>query len=212
MPRPQRAKIERLREDLGCPHCDYRLKGLPGDVVRCPECGTECDLPKLMLRRWIGPWYRAPGFNRIIRPLVWPGIGVWIALFILVLEIRNDRWPVWTTGFAVVVLAGWLHSMWVASKVMPGSRALWLAALAHVLFGGYLVAVIGSLWLIVAFFVGSPTWGAILVAGLAPMAGLAYLCRKGEKFIAERCIRQYLIEAAAPTAPPAASMGSERDS
>ena len=135
-------------------------------------------------------------------------------MFILVLEIRNDRWPVWTTGFAVVVLAGWLHSMWVASKVMPGSRGLWLAALAHVLFGGYLIAVIGSLWLIVAFFVGSPT-GAILFAGLAPMAGLAYLCRKGEKFIAERCIRQYLIEAAAPTAPtapPAASTGSERDS
>jgi hypothetical protein len=25
--------------DLACPHCSYKLRGLPGEVLRCPECG-----------------------------------------------------------------------------------------------------------------------------------------------------------------------------
>ncbi len=213
MPRQRLATVEQLREELACPQCDYSLRGLGGDIVTCPECGTTCDLPKLLLRRWIGPWYRAPGFNRIILPLVWPGIGGWVILLALVLELQFAHPPVWTSVVAFVVLTGWLLSLWLASNLMPGNRALWLSALAHVLFVGYLIAVVGSIWLIgAASFAGSPGTGAMLIVGLVPLAALAYLGRKGEKFIAERCIREYLIEAAAPSAPASASMEPERDS
>ncbi|MHC4109101.1 MAG: hypothetical protein ACYSTY_13560, partial [Planctomycetota bacterium] len=77
MSRRRRAGVEKLREELACPRCEYSLKGLRGDVVTCPECGTECDLAKLMLGQWVGPWYRAPGFGRILAPVACVAIGMW---------------------------------------------------------------------------------------------------------------------------------------
>ncbi|MBN2447615.1 MAG: hypothetical protein JXO22_12855 [Phycisphaerae bacterium] len=29
------------RDNLECLHCGYSLRGLPGDPIRCPECGTD---------------------------------------------------------------------------------------------------------------------------------------------------------------------------
>lgn len=35
---------------VNCPKCGYSLRGLPGVVVRCPECGTQSYLPELIAR------------------------------------------------------------------------------------------------------------------------------------------------------------------
>ena len=198
MSRERRVDVDQVRQELTCPQCDYSLQGLAGDLVTCPECGTTSDLPKLILRWGFSPWYRAPGFSRILRPLVWPGIGFWFILFVLAVEqSSSDRPPIWTSGLAIVVFAGWLRAMWRVWKVLPGGRALWLSLLAHALLAGYVAAVVASFLL-----VGSLLWGGAMVGRallLVPLiVAVAYVCRRGEKFIAQQCIRQYLLEARAP--------------
>ncbi|MCH8154442.1 MAG: hypothetical protein IH786_04140, partial [Proteobacteria bacterium] len=95
------------------------------------------------------PWYRAPGFSRILRPLVWPGIGFWVILVVFAFEQSKSGTPlIWTSGLAIVVFAGWLRAMWRVWKVLPGGRALWLSLLAHALLVGYVAAVVASIWMI----------------------------------------------------------------
>ncbi len=36
-----------LAEDAFCPQCGYNLRGLPGDPIRCPECGEASSLEGL---------------------------------------------------------------------------------------------------------------------------------------------------------------------
>ncbi len=124
MSQRRRIGVDQVRQELTCPQCDYSLQGLAGDLVTCPECGTRSDLPKLIPRWGFSPWYRAPGFSRILRPLAWPGIGFWLILVIFVFELRTGRQPVWSVGLAAVVFAGWLRAMWRVWKVLPGGRAM----------------------------------------------------------------------------------------
>ncbi|MCG8509202.1 MAG: hypothetical protein MI741_08225, partial [Rhodospirillales bacterium] len=72
--------INTLERDLACPNCDYNLRGLPGPVVACPECGCKCDIPKLITARWNKPWYRAPKFNIVLAPATVAFIGVVVFL------------------------------------------------------------------------------------------------------------------------------------
>ena len=41
-------QIEKLREEAICPGCKYSLRGLPGEVVTCPECGREINIALLI--------------------------------------------------------------------------------------------------------------------------------------------------------------------
>ncbi len=41
-------RVNEIQQDLDCPHCEYNLRGLLGDVVSCPECGEICDVAKLV--------------------------------------------------------------------------------------------------------------------------------------------------------------------
>ncbi len=199
MSQRRRIGVDQVRQELTCPQCDYSLQGLAGDLVTCPECGTTCDLPKLILRWGFRPWYRAPGFSRILRPLAWPGIGFWFILFVLAVEQSSVAHPpIWTSGLAIVVFAAWLRAMWRVWKVLPGGRALWLSLLAHATLAGYLAAVVASFWLVGTLLRGGAQRAMVLLVWVLPIIGLAYACRRGEKFIAQQCIRQYLLEATAP--------------
>lgn len=187
-----------LREKLVCPGCGYSLRGLPGDVATCPECGVSCDLAKLMMRQWIGPWYRAPGFNRILVPLLWPGLGWWVLVIVLGFEMQSGRLPAVTLLVAALLVAGWIWSMWRLRRLMPGGAAVLLALFAHALLLGYLVGVAG----VIAFVVQTLRAGSLrravpMLAAMAVFTGLIWLCRRGERFIAERCIRRHLIDQAA---------------
>lgn len=43
---PQSGETER-NQDVYCLNCEYNLRGLPGDPVRCPECGQTFDRDEL---------------------------------------------------------------------------------------------------------------------------------------------------------------------
>jgi hypothetical protein len=40
-----------LATDGACPYCRYNLRGLPGDPIRCPECGERVQRAELILPR-----------------------------------------------------------------------------------------------------------------------------------------------------------------
>lgn len=68
------------------------------------------------------------------------------------------------------------------------------ALFAHVLFFGYLAGLIGLVTGVVsvmAMILGY-TYGVVGLVYLALAIGVIWACRRGEKFIAACCIRQYL--------------------
>jgi hypothetical protein len=203
--RRRRTRVAQIREELSCPQCEYSLRGVPGDVATCPECGTECDLARLIANQWVGPWYRAPGFNRVLIPVTFASIGVWVVLIVLAFESYHGRTPLYTMLTAGALVAAWGWSMWRLRRMMPGGAAMVLALLAHGILAGYvfsLMATIGLLWR--AVLAGSLAVAAPALVAVLPLAGLMWVCRRGEKYIAVRCIRRYLVYVAQPP-PPAAT-------
>ena len=166
--------------------------------MTCPECGMPCDIPKLIARKWVGPWYRAPGFTRLIIPVAWPALGWWVVLLALTWELVRGRPLVLTVLSAAVVGGGWLWSLWRIRNQMPGGRALLLSGLAHLVFAGY----VGGVILTLSMLLGVVRFGLSLFSAvyylilLMPVAALFYVGRRLERFIAERCIRQDLIDGA----------------
>ena len=47
--------VEAIQRDLACPACGYNLRGLTGDVIPCPECGTDVDIARLVTQKWTKP-------------------------------------------------------------------------------------------------------------------------------------------------------------
>jgi hypothetical protein len=201
--RRRRARVAQIREELTCPQCEYSLRGVPGDVATCPECGTQCDLARLIVNQWTGPWYRAPGFHRVLVPVTCAGIGVWVVIA-LSFELYHGRRPLFTMLTAGVLVAAWGWSTWRLRSMMPGGAAVGLALLAHGILAGYvfgLMGTIGLLWR--AVLAGSLGVAAPALVAVLPLAGLMWVCRRGEKYIAERCIRRYLVHVAQPPLPAA---------
>ncbi|MDY7110573.1 MAG: hypothetical protein SYC29_18225 [Planctomycetota bacterium] len=73
--------------DVHCPNCGYSLRGLPGLVVRCPECGVQSYIPELMARRrrdWAeNTLYNLLGNAAITLPIALAAIAlppVWLGL------------------------------------------------------------------------------------------------------------------------------------
>ncbi|MHC4775344.1 MAG: hypothetical protein ACYTBR_08770, partial [Planctomycetota bacterium] len=124
--RRRRARVAQIREELTCPQCEYSLRGVPGDVATCPECGTQCDLARLIVNQWTGPWYRAPGFHRVLVPVTCAGIGVWVVLIALSFELYHGRRPLFTMLTAGVLVAAWGWSTWRLRHVdeIPADTAL----------------------------------------------------------------------------------------
>jgi len=197
----RRAKVAQIREELSCPQCDYSLRGVPGDVGTCPECGVECDLTRMIVNQWTGPWYNAPKFNQVLAPLVTVSFGVWGVLIVFAIELGLQRTPTYTALAAGVLAVAWMWLTWRLRNLMLDGAAMSLALLAHGIFAGYIVSLVGIIWLIwLASTAGSLMVATPALVSVLPLVGLAWAGRRGEKYIAQRCIRQYLVDVAKPAA------------
>jgi hypothetical protein len=86
--------IEYLRDrDVGCPLCDYNLRGLVSD--RCPECGREIRLNVQAAEPYLRAW--------VIAAMALGG-SAGIGIFILVIVVKEGWPPVRMVGvcFAMV--------------------------------------------------------------------------------------------------------------
>jgi len=104
-------------------------------------------------------------------------------------------------SIALAVLLGgaavWLTLFYVAAKKFGSLEGAFLAMFVHVLFGGYLVGCFGVIVSIIgsirAVFGGR---GAddLLQSGIVMVVciGIVVAARRGERFVAGRCIRQHL--------------------
>jgi hypothetical protein len=195
-------KTDAIHRELRCPQCEYSLRGLPGESVTCPECGLHCDVARLIASRWTGPWWEAPGYNRLVWPVAWAVIvsaGWLIAGGIL----SAPRYDAKAILIALALVFGvpliWLGLLWNAYRFFADGRGLLLALLAHALFAGYVAATIG-----IAVSIGQLLWwfdiARIIAAAIfVPLlVALFWLCRRGERYIAQQCIRKYIAEQSAP--------------
>lgn len=181
--------------DIACPGCDYNLRGLPGPVVDCPECGLRSDVPELAARQWDKPWYKAPGFNT----LTWPAACAYLWYFFLVP--MSFAYFDSESAVTAIVLAGvalWVLLMYRAYKVFDTAKGIWLALLMHFLVAGFLVSVLG---LIVTIFMGAaelsdqgvrPDSMAIGLSAFLCFMGVFWVSRRIERAIAGACIRHHL--------------------
>lgn len=197
----RRARVAQIREELCCPQCGYSLRGVPGDVGTCPECGIECDLTRMIVNQWTGPWYHAPKFSQVLAPLAIVSLGMWGVLIVFAFEMQLDRTPTYTALAAGALAVAWLCLMWRLRNMMLDGAAMGLALLAHGILAGYIVSLVGTIWLLcLAITGGSLMVAAPALVSVLPLVGLAWAGRRGEKHIAQRCIREYLVQAAKPDA------------
>ena len=75
--------------------------------------------------------------------------------------------------------------------MMPDGRALWLSLLAHGLAVVYVAGGAVILVLLLRVLIGDASEATILIF---PLIASLVICRRGERFIAETCIRHHLNE------------------
>ncbi len=185
-----------IQDELVCPECQYSLRGLPGEIVICPECGNPANIASLVASHWRGPWYRAPLYNTLALPLAWGFLASMFSLIALVIVYRNDTPP--DAVFYVLMLlisGGWVALLVFVWRKFGSREGLWLALLLHAVLPAYTlgaVAVIGMIIKIVVDF-GSYRWllpydCLWLVVSLGIIVG----ARLTERFVGRRCIRRHL--------------------
>lgn len=196
---PRDDRVDALRDGILCPVCGYSLRGLAGRVVACPECGAECDIAKIVTRKWLGPWYQAPGVNTLARPAA---VIIVLALLLANLPgLREEGWLPVTVGRATVIvvllcLVAWGVLMRRAYRVFGDMRGIWLPLFVHALLVGYVVGVVGAscggVYALTAVARGNAIDTLASIVACAVGTALFYACRRGERYIAEQCIREYL--------------------
>jgi hypothetical protein len=183
--------------DVHCPACGYSLRGLPGLVVRCPECGTQSYIPELIARR-----RRDWANNRLYNLLGNAALTLPAALAAIVLP------PLWLEPRSplaiLLILCGLgLLGVWfgLMGRIFGSCRsleAIRLTALMQVLVLCFVVsAILAPIVVLFAMLVGGfPKNDAAAVlrllvgAAVAVGAGLGGLrfCRYLDRAIGLRCI------------------------
>lgn len=153
-------------EDVYCPECDYNLRGLYGDPLACPECGSS------------HPW----GDLRFPVDLIWSQVDrleslptgnvAWMFAALGGGLLALSSLPMWTAGVALVVTGtGWIRStsgLARACRHRPGWRVMLVEmhAAALLLTGTWVAAVVAlRFW---------TTPGSDLIAVLLAMAAFVF--------------------------------------
>jgi hypothetical protein len=187
---------QEILQDLTCPQCQYNLRGLSGAVVNCPECGFRCDVAQLVARKLIGPWTRAPGYAKLLVPVAWLAVSSFGVLIVFLSAAGATGSPELATVLAVLCVLGiWTHLVVRSGQGFSDGSGMVLVMLTHVLFAGYISGIVGFIWGLMHSF----TFGDLpgLLIGFTIMIGSAAMLwgsRRGERLIAERCIREHLLQ------------------
>jgi len=201
--------VESIRDTLACPACSYSLRGLHGDLITCPECGQQVNVPQFIAARWTQPLFSAPLYNTLAFPLAWVflvGLGTLVVAAIIYDRDTPSAW--FFLGATAMMLVGWLAMFWYAAKRFGSGEGVMLAVLLHLTLPGYILSMmmlVGGVAGVLANF--GPAWWIPLRFGILAAAGvLAFLAASGiERFVARRCIRRHLrMIAAQSSSPPAA--------
>jgi hypothetical protein len=189
-----------IQTDLECLSCGYNLRGLAGSVIQCPECGVECDVPRMIANRWTGRWQQAPGYFILIAPLASMLFGALGLLFLFVWEMaRLEGSGLLTFMLAVLLLGVWVHMLGRARTLFGDDRGLTLALLVHGLFAMYVAGLILVVWGILRTS-RHAEWALIAMNLLMALFGsaLLVLARRGERWVAEQCIKRYVLKRSTP--------------
>ncbi|MEM7230491.1 MAG: hypothetical protein AAF432_16960 [Planctomycetota bacterium] len=184
------ATLDEIRRQLRCPSCDYALCGLTGDQITCPECGVVCDVARMATRRWTRPWFDAPGFQTILMPVTWGVIGLPFWAVSLGVTIGQGLW-IWMAVFTALYIGGWAMLLHNVQRRFHEGGGVTLAFLAHALLAGYCAGTAGVITVIIWVIANPPIIVVAIPLALVPVVVLIF-CRRGERAIAERCIRRYL--------------------
>ena len=180
-----------IEHDLPCPNCGYNLRGLPGEIAECPECGRRWDAALLLANRWKGHWQDVPGIRAMMTPMVWLAVGFIIVGFVMTIETAWVQWPGWPTGsIFVAMLLGWAVALRLLKRSLGSTRAVVLSLHLHALCVCYLLGVIGVTWCIVDLFGQLTALPAVLNLFIAAcFITVILLGRRYEQWIAHECIR-----------------------
>lgn len=121
---------EPIDVDIPCPACGYNLRGLPGDLIRCPECGARSlrrSVWQAMLRRH--------GQMHFADPPILAFLCAWVTLAFGAISLIVG--PVWSwvhplTALALAGLATGAARFRRQTRARPG---WWIVLLAY-LFAG----------------------------------------------------------------------------
>jgi hypothetical protein len=186
--------------DVRCPSCDYLLRGLPGAIVTCPECGESCDVPKLIARRRTD-WMTSPVYRRLFAAGMLCPFALISALLTVILIPHVDAGAIASGTIAIVLGAGWFALVHRAAKGRFDREFLVLALLSHlfqtalmlcaliVVVGG--AAILGST-LALLLPEGRETAALIVVIStIAAFGAIVFLCKSDrfDRAVGVRCIR-----------------------
>ncbi|MCZ6836117.1 MAG: hypothetical protein O7G85_10120 [Planctomycetota bacterium] len=191
-------QVEKLRDVIQCPHCQYSLRGLAGEKVTCPECGQKINVALLISINWEGAWYKAPFYNMLAVPVAWVCLAT-IVLAICAFDYSYYRFDLRSMpffpflGFFVI----WVVLIFAIAKQFGGTEGIVLSVLMHGILFGYLIGLLGSVPVLIRLFsdvinyqVGVQTLINILI--LIFFIALLYSTRRAERFVGGRCVRRYL--------------------
>ncbi|MGD8452219.1 MAG: hypothetical protein PVJ57_10410 [Phycisphaerae bacterium] len=193
------------KNDLHCEGCGYCLRGLPGDPIRCPECGHEND--PAALRAFLAA-------DSSVDMKAWSvalagGVALVVGGYLAILA---HRLPLFSLFWCVAALVTWCVLLVVHARLPAGAPGRWhrflIAQSTMILVFAILGAGCGGavylcillarrfhiLGLLLGISLGVIMWVALLV-------GVALLCIMAVKYMETT----YGTEAAVPNETPGAS-------
>lgn len=190
-------QIEKLCAEAACPACEYSLRGLPGEIINCPECGQKINIVKLVTTQWKGPWYQAPMYDALAIPVGWT-IFVLSAIYLTGLSLLVVGFY-FTSWHALVLLTGLAGELWIARMVRKRfgeDHAYTLVLLLHLVVVMYLgcAYVLYLEHQVIYSLVFAFSWTAVLRLGmiLPAIVLVLIIANRVQRYVGGRCIRRYL--------------------
>lgn len=187
-----------LDHDVLCPECGYNLRTKAGPVIRCQECGTDCDVSDVVENVWLDSWRRVPVYRKIHQPVIAlftaPLVVAFLSLLFAGLLILDD----WRLGAAIVLVGTAIIWVWSLSRVYRLWGGWWgvgMSLLSHV---SFLLAAAGLIQAL-AVIIGvlqldahdrwEPYWLAVSLPAAVVCCVTAWFIERG---IGKACVANYL--------------------